>query len=119
MIKFYLAALIAVLLTGISQIILKKGAQKAIHARSLLASYLNWYSLLAYALFVLVTLLSLFAMKRVQVKEMVIFLPLTYLMVPLMSRLFLHERLNKKQWLGIALVIAGIILFNFDHLLSG
>lgn len=114
--KYYFAAILAVVLTGVAQVLLKKGAILAMKEKSMLKSYLNSYSVVAYGLFFIVTLLSLLSMKKILVKEMVIFLPLTYLIVPLLSRIFLKESVSKSQLIGILLVAAGIAVFSFDVL---
>jgi len=112
--KYYFSAFAAILLTSFAQVILKKGAILAKKEKKSVKSYFNFYSILAYGLFVCVTLLSLFAMKRVLIKEMVMFLPFTYIIIPVLSKFFLNETITKDQLYGILIIVIGVIIFILD-----
>ena len=110
--KYYIAIISAIVLTSVAQLILKKAALVSNKKSFSIFSYLNIYSVVSYALFVIVTLLNLYALKKIQVKEMVIFLPLTYLIIPIFSYLLFKEKIGKQHILGILVIITGIIIFN-------
>ena len=117
MTKYYIAAIIAVVLTAIAQLVLKKGALAGLKKQGFWGSYFNIYSLTGYGLFVVVTLFNLFALKKVQLKEMTFILPITFVIVPLLSVWIFKERLNQKQVAGIVLIALGVLIFNLDKLL--
>ncbi len=114
---YYIAAIIGVFLTAIAQLVLKKGALAGMKKKGFWQSYFNKYSLIGYGLFVVVTLFNLFALKKVQLKEMTFILPLTFVIVPLLSVWIFKEKLTKQQMWGIGLIVIGVFVFNLDRLL--
>lgn len=112
---YYIAALIGVFLTAIAQLILKKGALAGMKKKGFWQAYFNIYSLLGYGLFVVVTLFNLFALKKVELKDMTFILPITFVLVPLLSVLIFKEKLTKQQVWGIVLIAVGIFVFNLEH----
>lgn len=113
---YYISIILAIIFTGVAQIILKKGAITAKHQSNLVLSYFNIHSIIAYIIFGLVTLLTLFALKQVLVKEMAMLLPINYVIVPVLSRIILKEHISRKQTQGIIIVVVGIIFFNLGAL---
>ena len=100
---------IAVILTGIAQIFLKKGSSIQNSAFSM---YLNYYTISGYIIMLCVTLLNLYIYKFIDVKYGVILLPFTFIIVNLLSYIILQERLNKKQIFGSIIILTGVIIFN-------
>lgn len=107
--SYYLMALGAVLLTAISQVLMKFGARSA--GSIAWRIYLNPYTLTAYAILVIVTLMNLYALMRIPLKYALIFLPMTLLLVMILSLWLLQERLNRKQIYGALLVVSGLLVF--------
>ena len=118
MAKYYIAAFAAVFLTAVAQLVLKKGAMTGLMKKGFIKSYFNFYSMLAHFIFFVVTVLKLFALKKVMLKEMVVILPLTYIIVPVISMIIFKEELNKKQLFGILIIVVGAVIFNLDHFIS-
>jgi undecaprenyl phosphate-alpha-L-ara4N flippase subunit ArnE len=58
-----------------------------------------------------VTLLSLYANQRLPLKLAVLFQPFNYILIGLLSCLFLKERLTRRQWLGTLVIIIGVVLY--------
>lgn len=110
MTTYYLIALLAVLLTAISQVLLKMGAHRAGSIAWRL--YLNGYTLTAYASLVVVTLLNLYAYHVIPLKAAVALLPLTLLLVAILSFWVLNERLTRKQIFGAIIILVGLLVFN-------
>jgi len=109
--RYYLIALLAVIMTAVSQILLKAAAKRSKHETWRL--YLNGYSITSYLLLVVVTLLNLYAYKYIPLKAAVVLLPLTLIMVVLFSISLLHERLSRQQIVGSAVILIGLVIFNF------
>ncbi len=116
MLKYYLVALLSVLVTSIAQILLKKGANFGRDKGSFLALYLNTFSISGYVLFVMVTLLNLYFLKVIPLKELAFIVPVVYILVPVLSYFFLGERLTKRQRYAILIIFVGILIFNVDKL---
>jgi len=110
MVECYAIAALAVLLTATAQLLLKIGVSRARHG-STIAIYLHPYSVIAYALLLLATLLNVYAFRVLPLKVAAEILPFTYILVGIYARLLLKERMSGAQWLGAALIVAGVVLF--------
>lgn len=104
---------LAVLLTGISQILLKIGsAHQGKRKDSVLAAYLNLPTLFAYGLLLLVTVISVLAMKEIPLKMFYAIASLNFVVVVSMSWGVLKEEVNKKMIVGIVMIVLGVAVFN-------
>jgi len=110
--KYYLAIYGGALLTVIAQLFLKKGA--GVKKKGLMNFLLNRYVIVGYFLFFAVTLLNLFALKKVLLIEMVIINPIIQILVVLFSILIFKEKLSRNQIFGILIIILGIVVFNLN-----
>ena len=100
-----------VVLTALSQLLLKIAAHRTAD-QSLLRKYFNLHVIVAYGLFLAVTLMNLVAYRVLPLKMAVVFLPFTFVFVALFSYAFLHERMNGRQLLGAAVILAGVFVYN-------
>lgn len=101
--------LIGVFVSSLSQILLKKAAMQQYD--NSLKFYLNPKVIFAYFLFFGCTLLSVYALKVVPLSMSPILESVGYIFVAILSYIFFKERLNKKQILGMGLIILGIVVF--------
>lgn len=101
--------LIALFISAVSQILLKLSARKTYG--SAWREYINPLVITAYGMYVATTILSVFALR---------FIPLTLraalgtsgqIIVPVMSYLILHEKISKRKFLGMCVIVIGIIIF--------
>ncbi len=111
MFKYYAAAYFGVVLTAVSQVLFKIGSDRS-NGRHVLRTYLNPFSLVAYLLLFVVTLLSVFAYSRLPLKMAAVVLPVNYVLVGIFCVTFLHERLQRSHLLGAGLVVVGMVVFN-------
>jgi drug/metabolite transporter (DMT)-like permease len=109
--RHLLIFLVGVVLASVGQILMKLGALRS-RARRLIASLLDPYSVAGYALMLTSTITSTIALKVLPLKVTVSLLPLGYVIVVLLSRLVLGERMRRGQLFGMFIILAGIILFN-------
>ena len=107
---YSLILIFSALVSSVSQIMLKKSAEK--HYPSKLAEYMNPFVIIAYILFFGCTFITMYALKVVPLSMAPILEATGYIFVAVMSFIFLKERLNKKQIIGMVLIITGIILFS-------
>ena len=105
---FYLIGLLSVLIADISQILLKKAASR--DYTSVLKSYLNFKVIFAYFLFALSTVCSVIALKRLPLSMSPLWQSMGQVFVVLLSYFILKEKINNKKIIGIAIIIAGIVL---------
>lgn len=98
-----------VVVSALSQIMLKKSAKRKY--TSVIREYLNPLVIIAYGMFFGCTLISLIAMKVVPLSLSPIIEATSYIITPLLSYLILKEKMTKKQFLGMVVIITGIIVF--------
>lgn len=100
---------VAVFISSISQIILKKSANK--HYNSFIRNYLNIRVICAYIILIMAVLLDLFAFKYVPVSFVPVIESSSYFFILILSRFFLHEKLTLKQIIGISIIMLGVFLY--------
>jgi drug/metabolite transporter (DMT)-like permease len=104
---------LAVILTGISQVLLKTGsAHRGKRKDSILAPYLNLTTLFAYGVLLFVAVISVIALKEIPLKMFYAIGSLNFIVVAGLSWLVLKERVTKNRIAGILLIFSGVFLFN-------
>ena len=107
--KYVLLLILAVLVSSISQIILKKSASKTYN--SIIKEYLNPYVIIGYGLMVLSTVLVVLGLKGVPYKNEPIIESLGNIIVMILSNRILKEKITKKKLIGNLLILIGIIIY--------
>lgn len=107
---YYLLVAMGVLACSASQLLLKKSAN--MEHRSPLYELLNWRVIVAYGIMFATLVTNIYAMSHgVMLKDMPILESLGYVFVPILSMLFLSEKIKKNNVIAIVLIIIGIIIF--------
>lgn len=107
---FTLIYLSGVFISAIAQIILKKSAGKEYESK--IREYLNPYVIIAYAIFFGATFCTIYAYKGVPLSFGPILAASEYVFVAVLSKLFLKENINLKKFIGLSVIIAGIIIYS-------
>ena len=107
-ILFYLLMLLSAAMTASSQIMLKLSANRKHKSRS--REYLNPLVITAYGLFGSVLLLNVYIYTVMDYRFGVVINALASLLVMLLSVLILKEKLTAKQYLCLALLLAGSVI---------
>lgn len=108
---FYYGALImGTFISALSQVILKKAAQKKYD--SFLKSYLNFPVIFAYGLFFGTTILSLFAYKVVPLSMGAIIQSLNYGFILVFGQIFFNEKITLRKIIGVLIILLGIYIFS-------
>ncbi len=107
--KYIILLVLAVLVSSISQIILKKSASKTYN--SIFREYFNLYVITGYGLMVVSTVLVILGLKGVPYKNEPIIESLGYIFVMVLSNLILGEKITKKKIIGNLLILSGIIVY--------
>lgn len=102
--------LLSVFISSVSQIILKKAADKTYE--STLKEYMNPIVIGAYGLFFCSVILTMLALKHVPLSMSPILESTGYIFVSVMGYIFLKERFSRRKLMGFALILAGIVIFN-------
>lgn len=107
--KYIILLILAVLVSSISQIILKKSASKKYN--SIIKEYLNPYVIIGYGLMVVSTVLVVLGLKGVPYKNEPIIESLGYIFVMFLSNRILKEEITKKKIIGNLLILVGIVIY--------
>lgn len=65
---------------------------------------------LGYTLLLVALALNLLGLLTVPLSQMAFILPITFVLVPLFSLVFLRERLSTRYWFGTLLITAGVVV---------
>ena len=111
--KYYAFFTAAILISAIAHLFLKKGALQG-KSKSPIHSLLNLYSVLGYTLMIIALFLSTFAMKTIPLINVSFLLPLQFILVIILSFVFLKEKITKPMIVGSLFIILGIIIFKLQ-----
>ena len=109
MLPYIIIFLVSVLVSAFSQIILKKSAE--IEYKDVLHEYLNPRVIIAYSMFVVSTLLTLYAYKGIPLSLGPLLEAVGYIYIPVLSYIFLKEKLTPKKMIGSIFIIGGILIY--------
>lgn len=107
---YILLFLMSVFISSVSQIVLKKSANTTY--KNKIREYLNVSVIIAYILFFMSSLLTVFAYRMVPLSMGSILEATGYIWVSVLGTVFLKEKLGKEKIVGMAMIILGIIVFN-------
>lgn len=103
--------LCSVLISSVSQIMLKASANKTWPSR--LAEYFNPMVILSYGMFFLSTILTMLALRYVPLSMSPILESTSYIFVSIMGYFLLKEKFSKRKLTGLGLILVGIFVFSF------
>lgn len=110
MLPYILVLMTGVFVSAVSQVMLKKAALKTYD--SPIKEYLNPMVIVAYLLFFGTTLLSVLAYKGIPLSMGPIIEATSYIYVTFFGVKIFHEKMNRKKYLALGLIIAGIIIYS-------
>ena len=99
--------ILATLVGAFGPIMLKKASAKKLSSISSLIK--NYYLFIGIILYGLGTVLFIPALKGGDLSVLYPFVALVYIWVSLLSVKFLGEKMNRFKWIGVALIIIGVI----------
>ncbi|MGG5316752.1 hypothetical protein IGI49_001449 [Enterococcus sp. AZ071] len=102
---------LAVIISSISQIILKLGSKQS--HESLIREYLNPHVIVGYTLMVVSTICIILSYRGVDYKNGPVIESLGYILVMILSSIFLNEKITKGKVVGNLVILIGIIIFYF------
>ena len=107
---FILIYLAGVFVSSIAQILLKKSAGKKYE--SVIKEYLNPYVIISYAIFFGATFCTIYAYKGVPLSFGPILAASQYVFIVILSKIFLKEKIGLKKFIGLSVIVAGIIVYS-------
>ena len=102
--------LVSVFISSVSQILLKKSADKIYDSK--IKEYLNPLVLIAYGMFFCSMLITMYCYKFVDVSAGPIFESAGYIFVAVLGFIFLKEKFTVKKVIGMIVLMCGIALFS-------
>lgn len=102
--------LISVILTSLSQVLLKISTEK--QYKSVIREYINFKVIFAYSMFFITMFLNILALKYISMKSIQVFMALSYFCVLILSRVILKEKITKSKLIGNIIIIIGVVVFN-------
>ena len=112
MIGYIFIFLGSVFISSVSQVLLKKSANREYDSK--LKEYLNVQVIVAYTVFFLSSLLTVFSYKGVPLSMGGILESSGYIFVSVLGYIFLHERFSKRKIAGLVIILLGILIFNIE-----
>lgn len=107
---FILIYLAGVFVSSIAQILLKKSAGKKYE--NVIKEYLNPYVIISYAIFFGATFCTIYAYKGVPLSFGPILAASQYVFIAILSKIFLKENISLKKFVGLSVIVAGIIVYS-------
>lgn len=99
-----------VFVAACAQMLLKQGARKGY--TPWWRQYINGWVIGGYTVMFLAIIANIWCMHQgVQLKELSIIESMSYLFVPILSRLFFNEQINRRKAVAIGIIIIGVIVF--------
>lgn len=107
---FVVVYLLGVFVSAVAQIILKKSAVKEYESK--IKEYLNPYVIISYAIFFGATFCTIFAYSGIPLSLGPILAATEYIFIAVLSRFILKEKINLKKFMGLSIIVAGIIIYS-------
>ena len=98
----------SVFISSVSQIILKSSADMKYDNK--LKEYLNPRVIIAYGIFFLATLVTVYAYKGIPLSAGPILETTGYLWISMLGYFILKEKISRRKLIGLVIVVAGIII---------
>ena len=106
---YYLLGIFSVTVASFSQILLKKGALQKYD--SFIKEYLNVWVITGYLLMFASVFLTMIVYRGMNFMNVPVLEAVGYVLVPVLSYFFFREALTRRKILGIACILAGIIIY--------
>lgn len=106
---FYLLMVVSAAVTAFSQILLKKSAN-ASH-KGIIFEYLNPLVIISYLCYAFVLALNVFIYTKIDYRFGVVINAMSTVLVMMLSKVFLKEKITRKRIFGNLLIVAGVLVF--------
>ena len=103
-------ALFSVVLSSLSQVLLKKAAGKK--RQHWVFDYLNIKVVCSYAIMFVCMFLMIYAFTGMYYRFGAIIESLSFLLIMVLGRIYLGERITQRRLIGSGLIVLGVILFS-------
>lgn len=108
--RYALAKMVCVVISAMSQILLKKSADKKYD--NIIKEYLNTPVIISYLIFFASVLMDAYSLNGISLAFNSLIDSLGYILIPIFSYIFLQEKLNRWQLIGILIIFCGFVVFS-------
>ena len=98
-----------VVFSSLTQILLKQEAVRE-HSNKF-QTFINLRVILSYTIFIFITLFNIFLYKYIEYKYVMVLESVSFISILVVSKIFLKEIVDKKQIIGVVLIIFGILIY--------
>ena len=110
----YLLILLGVIMASFGAIILKLGAGEVNYDQSLvkvlISVFLSWKILLGLLFYFVPALFWIYLLKKMEISFLQPFFALAYVFTPILAIVILNEKISVLRWLGVLVILLGVIL---------
>ena len=107
--RYMLVKIAATVLAALSQIMLKISANR--EYKNKLFIMLNPLVIISYGIFFITMVMSVYSLKGMSISLGNVVESINYILIPVLSYIFLKEKINRTQFIGIIVIIIGITVF--------
>lgn len=107
--KYIAIWMFSVFISSVSQVMLKIAANRTYDKK--IKEYVNPIVITAYGIFFVSTLLTMYALKFVPLTMSPIIESTSYIFVPVLGVFMLREKISRRRWLGMGIMLVGIFVF--------
>ena len=110
----YFFLLLMIVFTVAAQLLIKKGAgtfQASEDYVSVLKGFINIYVAVGFFLVMIAPVFYILALRGIELSKAFAFSSANYALVVMGSRIFFKEKVNSLRWIGVAMIISGVICF--------
>lgn len=111
--EFMLLMAGGVFISSISQVLLKKSANKVEDEDSFLSQYINPYVIVGYGLLFIAMCIPFIGYRYVDLKYGAVIESLGYIFIMILGVLFLNEKITTKKLVGNIMIVIGVIVFSY------
>lgn len=109
MLKYWIALFGAVILSSVSQMLLKKAAKT--EYKNAIREYLNLWVISGYSLLLASTFCIIFSFKGLDFKNVPVIESLGFPLVMILGRIFYGEKLSRNKIIGMGLIMLGVLVY--------
>ncbi|MBQ9165522.1 MAG: EamA family transporter [Oscillospiraceae bacterium] len=104
----YALAIVAVLISSASQVLLKKKANKA--PKSFIMKFLNGPVILSYILLFTSMVLNSLALRQMDMTVLPCITATSFLWIMILSAIFLGEKPTRRKVIGVVMILIGVVV---------
>ena len=111
---YYFSLFLMVIFTVLAQLLIKKGAvqfQETGSFREIVKLFCSSYIIAGFVLVMIAPVFYIFALRNIELSKAFAFSSANYALVVIGSRVFFKENVNTLRWLGVALIVFGMVCF--------